>query len=189
MKRRELIKKSAIVLGASLSAPALLSLLKGCKSEPALTWKPTFFTEKQAKLVSELAETIIPKTDLPGAKEVKVPQFIESYVAEVYKQEEREKFMKGLDEFAQKVKETQKDDFILLPKENQLKVAEQWNNEEVPLFKKSEEKTFFIMMKELTIVGYCTSEVGATQLLRYDPVPGTYKGCIPFSEVGKTWAT
>ncbi|MDI9312413.1 MAG: gluconate 2-dehydrogenase subunit 3 family protein [Limnohabitans sp.] len=189
MKRREVIKKSAIVLGASLSAPTLLSLLKGCKSEPTIRWKPTFFTEKQAKLVSELTETIIPKTDLPGAKEVNVPQFIESYVAGVYKQEDRERFKKGLDAFAQKVKETSKDEFILLPKEEQLKIAEQWNNQEVPPFKAGGEKTFFIMMKELTIVGYCTSQVGATQLLKYDPIPGSYKGCIPFSEVGKTWAT
>jgi hypothetical protein len=38
------------------------------------------------------------------------------------------------------------------------------------------------------MLGYFTSEVGATQVLRYDPVPGAYHGCIPFEEVGKTWA-
>ncbi len=44
-------------------------------------------------------------------------------------------------------------------------------------------------MKELTVVGFFTSEPGATQVLQYKAVPGSYKGCIPLAEVGKTWAT
>lgn len=50
------------------------------------------------------------------------------------------------------------------------------------------EMPFFRTMKELTVVGFYTSEIGATRELRHEPVPGRYEGCIPFSDVGRTWA-
>ncbi|NJM26523.1 MAG: gluconate 2-dehydrogenase subunit 3 family protein [Bacteroidia bacterium] len=53
------------------------------------------------------------------------------------------------------------------------------------------ERPFIMQMKELTMLGYFTSEAGATQVLQYEAVPGAYHGCIPLSEAGngKTWAT
>jgi gluconate 2-dehydrogenase gamma chain len=50
------------------------------------------------------------------------------------------------------------------------------------------EVPFFRTMKELTIVGYYTSEVGATVELRHEAVPGRYDGCVPFAEIGRAWA-
>jgi hypothetical protein len=52
-------------------------------------------------------------------------------------------------------------------------------------------KPFFLMAKELTLMGYFTSEEGATKVLQYEAVPGAYKGCIPLKEAGqgRTWAT
>jgi gluconate 2-dehydrogenase gamma chain len=52
-------------------------------------------------------------------------------------------------------------------------------------------RPFILMAKELTMLGFFTSEPGATQVLQYIAVPGSYKGCIPLSEAGngKTWAT
>lgn len=47
---------------------------------------------------------------------------------------------------------------------------------------------FMRRMKELTLVGYYTSEVGATQELRHEPVPGRFDGCVPFAQIGRTWA-
>lgn len=47
---------------------------------------------------------------------------------------------------------------------------------------------FMRSMKELTLVGYYTSEIGATQELRHEPVPGRFDGCVPFAEIGRTWA-
>ena len=46
---------------------------------------------------------------------------------------------------------------------------------------------FFALMKELTVSGYYTSEVGATQELHVNPM-GTYRGDVPYSEIGKAWA-
>ena len=57
--------------------------------------------------------------------------------------------------------------------------------------KPAPKRPFILMAKELTMLGFFTSEVGATQVLQYVAVPGSYKGCIPISEAGngKTCAT
>lgn len=49
-------------------------------------------------------------------------------------------------------------------------------------------RPFFAHVKELTIVGYYTSEVGAAKELQYKHVPGRYDGCAPLDEIGRTWA-
>jgi hypothetical protein len=56
---------------------------------------------------------------------------------------------------------------------------------------KEAKRPFILMAKELTLLGFFTSEPGATQVLQYIAVPGSYKGCIPLAEAGngKTWAT
>jgi len=48
---------------------------------------------------------------------------------------------------------------------------------------------YFSVIKELTIFGFYTSEVGASQVLHYNPIPGKFNGCVPLGEIGKTWAT
>ena len=48
---------------------------------------------------------------------------------------------------------------------------------------------YFSLMKQLTLLGYFSSEIGATQALRYVAVPGRYEGCIPYKKGDKAWAT
>jgi hypothetical protein len=45
------------------------------------------------------------------------------------------------------------------------------------------------MIKQLTILGYFTSETGATKALRYEAVPGKYDGAYPYKKGDKAWAT
>ena len=55
--------------------------------------------------------------------------------------------------------------------------------------KKEDPAHYFTLMKQLTLLGYFTSEIGATQALRYVAVPGKYEGCIPYKKGDKAWAT
>ena len=55
--------------------------------------------------------------------------------------------------------------------------------------KKEDPKHYFTMMKELTLTGFFTSEVGATKVLRYVAVPGKYEGSVPYKKGDKAWAT
>jgi len=200
MNRREAIQKTALALGYAVTGPALMGIMKGCKASPDLVYTPVFFTTEQALLVSELAEIIIPKTSTPGAKEAGVPAFIDSMVKEVYAQEDKDRFINGLTGFDAEAQKTYGDVFASCKKEDQIALVKKHHDE--ALSKSTEGasfgwwraakgggKPFILEMKELTLLGFFTSEPGATQVLQYNMVPGPYKGCVPLAEVGKTWAT
>ena len=55
--------------------------------------------------------------------------------------------------------------------------------------KEQDPNHFFAMMKQLTLLGYFSSEIGATQALRYVAIPGKYEGCIPYNRGDRAWAT
>ncbi len=191
MNRREAIKRTAMVLGYAVSVPALAGILNGCKTAPELTYTPVFFTQEQASLISEVAEIILPKTDTPGAKDVGVPGFIDQMLKDVYPQKDKDRFMKGLAEFEDDAKKTYGDSFALCEPEQQLELVKRYHDVAIAGVKDKtiKERPFILMTKELTMLGFFTSEPGATQVLQYAPVPGAYHGCLPLAEVGKTWAT
>ncbi len=188
MDRREALKKAAWAMGGAISAPTILAVLNGCTAKPTIDWKPVFFTEEQGILISRVSGIIIPKTDTDGAIEVGVPGFIDQLVNETFKPEDQERFVQGLEEFAAAAETKYGDPFIELDPEQQ----SEWvmnQHEAAVMDKNSGGWPFILRVKELTMVGYFTSEVGATKVLQYDPVPGAYHGCLPLEEVGKTWAT
>jgi gluconate 2-dehydrogenase gamma chain len=194
MDRREAIKRTAWIMGGIVSAPAIMGVLKGCTAKPSIDWKPEFFSADQAGVISEVAEIIIPKTSTPGAKEAGVPQFIDLMLKDVYGKEDQDRFLDGLKAFDEDAKKTYDDSFAELDEEQRKEFVFKKHEEAVNAEKsenKPERRPFVLMMKELTMLGFFTSEVGATQVLQYDPVPGAYKGCIPLSEAGngRTWAT
>jgi gluconate 2-dehydrogenase gamma chain len=193
MNRREALQRAAWVLGYAISVPTMTAVLNGCKAKPDLAFAPTFFTADQAALIAEVSEIIIPKTDTPGAKDVGVPQFIDVLVRDCYKKEDQDNFLKGLDEFDKGAKDAYGDAFMDLDSGKQVEYVTKVHGDMIAATKgvdmRDKPRPFMHSMKELTVVGFFSSEPGATQVLQYDPVPGAYKGCIPLSEVGKTWAT
>jgi gluconate 2-dehydrogenase gamma chain len=194
MDRREAIKRASWLMGGALSAPAIMGVLNGCTAKPTLDWKPVFLSEDQGILVSQVAEIILPKTDTPGAKEVGVPGFIDIMLKDVYSQEDKERFINGLKIFNQEAEKIYDDPFIELTPGQQQELVKKIHKEAIGDVKNSKpeaKRPFILMMKELTLLGFFTSEIGATKVLQYEPVPGVYKGCIPLSEAGngKAWST
>ncbi len=187
MNRREAIKKTTAILGGVVFAPTIFGILKGCTPSDEV-WKPVLFNPNQVDLTTHLADIIMPETDTPGAVEAGVPGFIEKMVNEVYTSEEREMFLEGLDEFDETCRRETGQTFFQLSKEEQHEFALAQNGKAIET-EFTEGPQFFLIFKELTLVGFFTSEMGATEVLRYEPVPGVYQGCIPFEEVGRTWAT
>lgn len=198
MKRRDALGRVALLMGGTLSAPTMLAFLEGCKSATEGSSAMTFpFSADRKALVSEVAEIIIPKTDTPGAKDAKVGEFIEKMLKDCYAAKDQDSFNKGLAELEKK-------DFLKAKPEEQtalLKDMEAAAKDE--LAKAGEEKKkyteagkeytdagvpFFRLMKELTLLGYFTSEPGATQALEYVAVPGRYDGCIDLKPGQKAWA-
>ena len=190
--RREAIKRTAMLMGAAVSASAITGVLNGCKPAPELLYNPVFFTPDQARIVTEVCEIIIPKTDTPGAKDAGVPGFIDTMLKDCYRKEDQDRYLDGLAAFDERAKSTYGDRFIYSKPEQQAELVKAVHAEALQEMKENREakRPFILMTKELTLLGFFTSEPGATQVLQYIAVPGSYKGCIPLSEAGngKAWA-
>lgn len=191
IKRREAIKLTAYLMGAAVSASAVAAVMTGCQSDAGTAgeakdvtagWEPVYLSKDQTKLVEAATERIIPATDTPGAKEAKVNRFIDIYLKDNARKEEQEGFLKGLAALDSEAQAAYSKKFVNLTDEQQDEVLTKLMNREA-------DQEFFFGLKQLTLLGFFTSEVGATQVLKYNKIPGDYQGCIPFSEVGVTWAT
>lgn len=194
MDRREALRRTAWIMGGAVSAPAIMGILKGCKAKPTIDWKPVFLTEDQGILVSQVAEIIIPKTDTPGAKDAGVPGFIDLMLKDVYPQKDKDQFTSGLLAFDEEAKKAYGDSFNELQPDQQTEFVKKMHDQAIEAGKSAtppQERPFILKMKELTMLGFFTSEPGATQVLQYVAVPGAYHGCLPLAEAGngKTWAT
>ncbi len=194
MDRREALKRTALLMGGAVSAPAIMGILKGCAPKPGVDWKPVFLKDDQASIISTLSDIIIPRTDTPGAVDAGVPGFIDQMLKEVYTEEDQKFFTDGLAAFNEGAKSEYGDAYIDLDAEDQAAYVKTVHDAAVEAEKTTDpapKRPFILMMKELTMLGFFTSEPGATQVLQYEAVPGAYKGCIPLSEAGngKTWAT
>jgi hypothetical protein len=131
----------------------------------------------QRKLVSVIADTILPDTDTPGAVKAGVPGFIDLMVSYWLDPAERSAFLSGLDAFAQDTIRARGTSFdMLLPAQrlDWLKTvqANAWSRRG-----KGVAPSFFLWIKRLTVFGYYTSETGATEELTYNLVPGEYQSC------------
>jgi len=184
--RKEAIKRAGLILGGVVFAPNILGVLKGCTATPG-DWDPVLFSDDQARLVSALADVILPEDDTPSASQAGVPKFIETMVNEVYNEEQRQQFLDGLDRFGEDYRSEIQADY--LDGSDEQKYEFTYHQHRIAIEETPGESPFILTFKELTMLGYFTSEPGATQVLRYMAVPGMYDGCMPLEEVGRTWAT
>ncbi len=193
MQRRELLKYSMTLLGATAGTSVSSALLAGQNLHAAS--EVTVFTEQQKVAVNLLAEMIIPETDTPGAIEAGVPDFIASIVGEWYKDNERKIFFDGLEALDSYCNGAAGKPFTQVSEETRIaalqaqeKAAADYQGPpqaRLTMPREDENAPFFKRLKELVVLGYYTSEVGATQELAYLPMPGYYNGSYDFSEIGR----
>jgi len=193
MKRREALKKTLLAMGYSISVPSLISIFESCNNN-SQTWQPDFFSTDQATVIGELAETILPKTQTPGAKDLNLDRFIDQIIKRVLSNDDQQLFLKGMDAFEAETKEMNGKSFIDSSPEQRTKLLtklEQETQKTIPSiwgFSTQEHTpplSFYRKMKELTLLGYFTSKEIGKEVLIYDPVPGHYLSDIPLSQVGK----
>lgn len=181
MTRRAAIARAAMLLGVAIS-PALLTGVLHAQPVAAgagSAAKPVYLTAKQFEAVSAIADRILPGTDTPGALDVGVPAFIDLMIGKYLGEEDRKVVVAGLAELEVASGAAHGRGFAQLTAAQQdaLLVA-------TAEAAKTKVRTFFHQIKELTVVGYFTSERVGKTVLHYDPVPGRFDGCIPLAEVG-----
>ncbi len=201
MNRRELIQHVTWLMGGALSAPAVLGVLNGCSAQSNAGWQPQFLSKEDGAIVEDIAELMVPRTDSPGAREVGVPAFIDVILKDAYPREDQARFVSGLKDFVSEAQRAHGKPFLELPQAQRLAFLQQVHDvaanaeraqvraRDIPAAERK--RPFVLMMKELTLLGFFTSQVGATQVLQYAPVPGGFQACIPIAQAGngKTWAT
>ncbi|GAB3113943.1 lactose 3-dehydrogenase subunit gamma LacC [Pseudomaricurvus hydrocarbonicus] len=149
----------------------------------------TVFTSDQAELIQVLAELIIPTTATPGAIGAGVPEFIGRLVATTFNDVHQQTFLDGLTAMNQATLKKFKTNLVAADDRQRSHIMDWLEDSTFAQSSESPEFQAYKELKELTVFGYYTSEIGATQELQYAPVPGAYRGNLPLKEVGKTWAT
>lgn len=208
MNRREAIQRVAMLIGGSVIGANLF--LEGC-TRSASKDVATLFETTNTGLLGDLAEAILPKTATPGAKEAGVGEFIPVMIRDCYAPQDQKAFVEGFAAVDERSKKEFNKKFQELSKEEQLQFVNSYDKEAKAFQKERGEKQkeineaaekagkskdeveqlpnhFFHMLKQLTLTGFFTSEVGMTQALRYVKIPGKYDGSFPYKKGDRAFA-
>jgi len=191
MNRRKVIKRFCLIVGGGFGVS--YTSLKFYQ----LNKRPDLASLGQYKiLIDALVDTIIPATDSPGAKEAGVGDFVIKMVADCSNKKSQNKFISGLSDLADYTNDHFKKKFNECSLAERTKALAYFEKEAEPypgLMGKVSHRflgdPFFSTLKKYTVLGYCTSEAGATKALAYDYIPGKYIGTISLAPGQKAWAT
>ncbi len=173
MKRRKALRNTTLLIGSALALPTLSGLWQSCQTSGEA--KEGLLNTDEFDLISQLSETIIPKTYTPGAIEAGVPEFIDLILTDVSTQEEVDNFKSILQVFDDNCEAMTGQSFSAGSGENResfLSAIEEGQStiEEISI-------TFYQTVKHFTLLAYFSSEAGMTQALNYQPLPGGYDPC------------
>lgn len=193
MDRRQFLRHVVVLLGSVASAGVSQAVIANLDT----TQRPSgsLLTAEQRQMCAILSELIIPETDTPGALKAGVPNFIEHMLTSWYTQKEQSIFLDGLtsiskfcdDTFSKKLEAcTESEQVQALTVMEQLAADYEKPAQSFGLSQSTDENTpFFLKIKELTVIGYYTSEIGVTQEHLYEPMPMRYDGDAALSDSGR----
>lgn len=195
--RREALRRAACLLGGAISAPTIEGVLAGCHAfqrpkeavKAANAKVARTLSAAQREMVLAIAEHILPETDTPGARTARVDEFIDAMLTGYYPSHRRDRVVAGLQGVDARARRVFGRRFATLSTAQQLELVTALNREAFQPGAGSRDglRSFFRTFKELVIVGYYTSQVGATRELRPNP-SGRWRADIPYAEVGRSWA-
>ena len=204
MERRELLKMIAVLTGGVVIGGDVF--LAGCTSKDADA--STFSTDHIA-LLDEVGETIIPTTATPGAKATKIGDFMKTIVTDCYNEAQQKVFgdgLAGLSDACKKINgksfmdctPDQRKSFLVTLEQEAKEYNKQRDDKEKAAREEAQKKMdpnfvgapshYYTMIKQLTLWGYFSSEIGSKQALRFLPIPGHYDGALPYKKGDKAWA-
>jgi hypothetical protein len=199
--RREAIRRVSLLLGG-VAFVGGTGLLDACAKERSASSDTVAvkagpqpigsFSVADQAFLDEVADTILPTTaSSPGAKAAKTGPFMALMVTDCYEPKDQQIFREGMRKLDAACEKMHGVGFMRASAEQRTAVLTALDKEAIDFMKarKPEEPThYFRMMKELALLGFFTSEIGATQALRYRESPGPYEGCVPYKKGEKAWA-
>jgi hypothetical protein len=197
LSRREVLRRASLVLGYAVTGSTASAVLSGCRIEPSLDWTPRALTPQQIVTVRAMADHLLPTTSTPGAADLQVERFIDQVLRDFTPEADRQTFLTGLTAFETRCQTQFGRSFTALSPAERDEIFAAYEAESPPLpptiwggqiSADVQPPTFYRMFKAMAVTGYFNSEVVGEQLLAYDPIPGSFDGCIPLSDVGKAWS-
>ena len=185
MERRELLKMVALATGGVVIGGEFF--LAGCKSKDAGV-AGTAFSADNIAFLDEVAETIIPKTTTAGAKEAEVGKFMTVMVNDCYEEADQKTFHEGMKKLEEACNKMHGHSFMKAEpahRKELLTSLDKEAKEYMKIKKKEDPNHYFLMMKQLTLLGYFSSKPGLEQNFNYQQVPGKYDGAVPYKKGDK----
>ena len=170
MNRRNLLKKGVYGLAGVTLSSTLISTLQSCSSIEK--YRPLYFSKTEFSLLSNIVDFFIPKTETPGAVDIKVPQFIDIIISETYNIESKNNFSNKLKLLIEDLKSNN----INLSDYNSIK------SKFVSDFNNKTHNEIYDQIRDLTVWGFKTSKEIALNVLNYNPTPGYQLGCVNIKE-------
>lgn len=186
MTRRDLLKMITLATGSALVGGELL--FTACTPDKR-GYKSPHFTKSDVDLLNEIGETILPRTNTPGAKDANVGEFMTKVVDNCYFEQDSTTFHNGLKEIEVQAQARYKTGFMKLTPEQRTEMLSQINTEA-----RSYERPqggpphYFTLIKQLTLFAFFTSEIGQTKVLRHIAIPGRYDGNMDYNPGDPAWA-
>jgi len=197
MQRRELFR----ILGAGAALPALAPDVFAFfqDAQPKSGYALKTLNPHQNATVATMAELIIPATETPGAKGARVNEFMDLILTEWAHDDERQKFLDGLADVDKQSNALFSKDFVdctplqqdtlLREMDQKLAIEQQRRPRGASRTPAGDDArfagSFFRIFKTMTLYGYYTSEIGFTQELKQEIIPGAFHGCAPLDPSSK----
>ncbi|MEP7266567.1 MAG: gluconate 2-dehydrogenase subunit 3 family protein [Saprospiraceae bacterium] len=186
MNRRESLKLSGLAIGMGISGSALISIISACKQDISAGVNPSILSKDEFLFVEEIAETILPKSNTPGAKDAGVTTFIDHFISRIYTADQLKDFKLDLSVLQQKCQSQfnkalskcsleQKKEFVKsIESDKYAPAVSIWGNpvhegDELPFYKK---------LKSMILWGYFSSEKVGKEVLLYQQLAPDYQGCV-----------
>jgi len=189
MNRREAIKQVTAMLGgfALAGSSGLLTAVERAHARAATARAQIgSFSAQDIALLDEVADTILPETKTPGAKAAHVGPFMALMVTDTYDDKQQAIFRDGIQKL-----NAASPSFMAATPARRLAWLEQLDREQKAYMDTRPDGApphYFRLMKELTLLGYFTSEIGCTHAMRYRETPGRFDPCAPYTPGETTWA-
>src|SRR2546426_3631070 len=185
--RREAIRRVTALLGGVVfvGTTDLLTAVEHAHARAATSHAQVgAFSAQDIALLDEVADTILPETKTPGAKAAHVGPFMALMVTDTYDDGQQAIFRDGM----RKLNDAA---FMAATPAQRLAQLEQLDREQKAYMDTRAQGApphFFRLMKELTLFGYFTSEIGCTQAMRYRETPGRFDPCGPYTPGETAWS-
>ena len=190
--RREAIKRVSFLLGG-VALVGGSGLLAACgRDRPANGTAVGNFSASDVQLLDEVADTILPETKTPGAKAARVGPFMAVMVTDCYEPKDQQIFRTGMQQLEQASQKANGKSFVASTPQQRLALLESLDREQKAYMEKKKHDDpphYFRMMKELSMLGYFTSEIGYTKAMRYAESPGRFDPCTDYKKGETSWAS